>query len=159
MGVIYASGDEKLGWRSTRIVVDDAGDWGKKRISACPPLCHPHLGDHITNRAFSKHSFSRRTQWGLLAINKAVWKQRDILKKSKALAGMAIISPRLLESDKGAWPCRKGCLAPGLLNLTDIPPTGTHHRLIPSANGKNQNISASIWSLCDSVHVEEPLKG
>lgn len=56
---------------------------GGKRISACPPLCHPHLGDHITNRAFSERSFSRGTQWGLLAINKAVWKQRDILKKNQ----------------------------------------------------------------------------
>lgn len=107
-------------------------------ISVCPPLCHPHLSDHITNRAFSKRSFSKGAQWGLSAINKAVWKQRDILKKSKALAGMAIISARLLESDKGAGPCRKGCSAPGLLALTYIPPTGTHCRLIASANGKIQ---------------------
>lgn len=135
------------------------GTGGRKRISVCPPFCHPHLGDHITNRAFSKCSFSRGTQWGLSAINKAVWNQRDILKKSKALAGMAIILPRLLESDKGAGPCRKGCSAPGLLDLTDIPPTGTRCTLISSANGKNQNISACVWSLSDTVHVVEQLKG
>lgn len=119
--------------RSTRITIDDDGDWG----GLVPVyLCHPHLGDHITNRAFSKRSFTRGTQWGLSPINKAVWKQRDILKKSKALAGVAIIPPRLLESDKGAGPCRKGCSAPGLLDLTDIPPAGTHCGLISSANGK-----------------------
>lgn len=145
--------------RSRKITIDDAGDWGKKRISVCPPLCHPHLGDHITNRAFLKRFFSRGTKWGLSAINKAVWRQRVILKKSKALAGMAIILPRLLESDKGAGPCRKGCSAPGQLNLTDIPPTGTQCRVISSANGQNQNISGSIWSLSDTVHVEEQLRG
>lgn len=141
---------------STRITIDDAGDGGKKGISVCPPLCHPHLCDHITNRAFAKRSFSRGTQWGLSVINSSV---RDILKKSKVPAGMAIISPRVLESDKGAGPCRKGCLAPGLLDLTVIPPTGTHCTLISSANGENQNVSASIWSFSDTVHVEEQLNG
>lgn len=46
------------------------GTGGKKRISVCPPLCHPHLGDHITNRAFLKRSFSKGAQWGLSTINK-----------------------------------------------------------------------------------------
>lgn len=49
---------------------------------------------------------------------------------------MAIISPYLLESDKGAGPCRKGCSAPGLLGLTDFPLAGTHCRQISSANGE-----------------------
>lgn len=145
-GVIWASGDEKL----------DRGNpqnhhkrcWQlekKKRISVCPLLCHSRWGDHVTNRAFSKRSFSRGTKWGLSAINKAAWKQRDILKKSKALAGMTIISPCLLESDMGLGPCRKGCSARGQLYLMDIPPTGTHCRLISSANGQNQNVSGSLW--------------
>lgn len=56
-------------------------------------------------------------------------------------------------------PCRKGCSAPGLLDLTDIPPTGTRCRLISSANGGKLNISAFIWSLSDTVHMEEQLKG
>lgn len=38
---------------------------------------------------------------------------------------MAIISTRLLESDKGERSRSKGCQAPGQLDLTDIPLTGT----------------------------------
>lgn len=72
---------------------------------------------------------------------------------------MAIIPARLLESDKGAGPRRKGCLAPGLLGLTDIPPTGTHCRLIASATGEKPNISACIWSLSDTVHVVGTAEG
>lgn len=56
-------------------------------------------------------------------------KKKNNKTKSKALAGRAIILVRLLESDKGAGGggrhCRRGCLAPGLLDLPDIPPTGT----------------------------------
>lgn len=101
---------------------------------------------------------STGTKWGLLVINNAVWKQRDLLKKkkkSKALAGMAIISTSLLESDKGMGPCRMGCLAPGQLEMTNIPATGTHCRLIPSANGQNQNVLGSFWRLSDIVNVKE----
>jgi len=68
---------------------------------------------------------------------------------------MAIISPCLLESDKGVGPCRKGCLALGLLDLTDIPPTGTRGRLISSANGGK---TKTFLHLCDTVHVVEQLK-
>lgn len=85
MRVIWASGDEKLDRADPQESPEKrcCGLGGKKRISVCPPRCHPHLGDHITNRAFSKHSFSWGTQWSLSAINKAVWKKRDILKKNQ----------------------------------------------------------------------------
>lgn len=129
-----------------KITTNDAGDLRKKkRISVCPLLRHPQRGDHVTNRAFLKRSFSGGTKWGLSAINKAAWRQRDILKKSKALAGMAIISPCLLESDMGSGPSSKGCSAWGQLYLMDIPPTGTRCTLISSANGQNQNVSGSLW--------------
>lgn len=68
---------------------------------------------------------------------------------------MAIISTSLLESDKGMGPCRMGFLASGQLEMTNIPATGTHCRLIPSANGQNQNVLGSFWRLSDIVIVKE----
>lgn len=84
------------------------------------------------------------------------------LKKSKALAGMVIISPRLVESDKGAGPRRKGCPAPGLPQLDGYP--SCWHPLLTDfhlqmGGKKPPNISASIWSLSDTVHVVEQLNG
>lgn len=87
-------------------------------------FCNRHQGDRITNRTFWKLSVSTGAKWGLSAINKTVRQQGDILEKSKALVGTAIISPLLLESDKEAEPCRRGCWAPGQLDLTAIPPSG-----------------------------------
>lgn len=52
------------------------------------------------------------------------------------MAGMAMVLPHLVESDKGLW--SKGCLALGQLEFVDIPFTGTHCRMISSANGQNQ---------------------
>lgn len=60
--VLKASGHEKPDRK--KITTDDVGDWcweGAKRISVCPPLCHPHLLDHITNRAFSKQRNKMRS--------------------------------------------------------------------------------------------------
>lgn len=38
------------------VTTDDAGE---SRACVRPPLGHPHLGDHVTNRAFWKLSLSR----------------------------------------------------------------------------------------------------
>lgn len=51
------------------VTTDDAGE---SRACVRPPLGHPHLDDHVTNRAFWKLSLSRGTRRCLSLINKAV---------------------------------------------------------------------------------------
>ena len=143
----------------------DAADWGAKR-----GLVSVHLAAILIWVITLQIEHSRSTllaeehnevcRWSIKQCERRGISLKK-KKKSKAPAGMAIISARLLESDKGAGPCRKGCSAPGLLGLTDIPPTGTHCRLIASANGKKKkkNISACIWSLSDTVHVVGTAEG
>lgn len=58
------------------VTTDDAGE---SRACVRPPLDHPHLGDHVTNRAFWKLSLSRGTRRRLSLINKAVSERGDIL--------------------------------------------------------------------------------
>lgn len=60
------------------VTTDDAGE---SRACVRPPLGHPHLGDHVTNRAFRKLSLSRGTRQRrrLSLINKAVSERGDIL--------------------------------------------------------------------------------
>lgn len=104
--------------KSTGVAIDDAGD-----CSICLSIS---FFDHITNRAFST-LLEKKNQRGLLVINKAVWKQRDLLEKNQRhWLAWPSSHPVCWNQIREYGACRKGCSAIGLLNLTDIPPTGTH---------------------------------
>lgn len=71
-------------------IADDAGE---TRACACPPLGHPHPGDHLTNGAFCKLLLSRKRQWQLPRINGIMSKAGDTLKKKKKNQRLELAGP------------------------------------------------------------------
>lgn len=84
----------------------------------------------------------RGTQWGLSAINKAVWKQGDMLKKIK---GAGWHGHHLLESDKGSGALEERLLGPRAAHLDGYPSYWHTCRLISSEKPKHFCVYLLSW--------------